>query len=211
MSYISAGNTTTTTIKINGDTTGNLIFATGGANTAALKLDNAQNAQLTAANTKILNSSGNPILQQTGSVLQVVSANITGGGSTTSTSFANTNLTASITPTYSGSKILVLFNQYIGIKTSTNARIDYNLRLTGAATSDLLGYYYYGTDSPAGVGYIQTVVSGSYLYTTASTSACTFTTQVRKAGGGSTECDTIYYSSYAATSGNTMTLIEIAA
>lgn len=147
----------------------------------------------------------------TGSVLQVVSANITGGGSTTSTSFTNTNLTASITPIVSGSKILVLFNQYIGIKTSSNARIDYNLRLTGAATSDVLGYYYYGTDSPAGVGYIQTVVSGSYLYTTSSTSAHTFTTQVRKAGGGSTECDTIYYSSYAATSGNTITLMEIAA
>lgn len=147
----------------------------------------------------------------TGSVLQVVSANITGGGSTTSTSFANTNLTASITPLYSGSKILILFNQYIGIQASTNARIDYNLRLTGAATSDVLGYYYYGVDSPPGAGYIQTVVSGSYLYTTSSTNSHTFTTQVRKAGGSSNECGTIYYSSYAATSGNTITLMEIAA
>jgi hypothetical protein len=42
MSYISAGNSTTTTIKIGGDTTGNLVFATGGANTTALTLTNAQ-------------------------------------------------------------------------------------------------------------------------------------------------------------------------
>lgn len=146
-----------------------------------------------------------------GSVIQVVSANITGGGSTTSGSFINTNLTASITPTASGNKILVLFNQFIGIQASSNARIDYNLRLTGAATADLLGYYYYGTDSPPGVGYIQTVVNGSYLYTTASTSSHTFTTQVRKANGSSTECSTIFYSSYAVTSGNTITLMEIAA
>lgn len=44
MSFISAGNTTTTTLVVNGDTTGNLVFNTGGANTTALTLTNAQNA-----------------------------------------------------------------------------------------------------------------------------------------------------------------------
>lgn len=42
MSYISAGNTTTTSLIQSGDTTGNLIFATGGANTIALTLDSNQ-------------------------------------------------------------------------------------------------------------------------------------------------------------------------
>jgi hypothetical protein len=42
MSTISAGNTTTTTLVQTGDTTGNLIFTTGGANTTALTLTNAQ-------------------------------------------------------------------------------------------------------------------------------------------------------------------------
>jgi hypothetical protein len=42
MSHISAGNTTTTTLVQYGDTTGNLIFATGGANTTALTLDSNQ-------------------------------------------------------------------------------------------------------------------------------------------------------------------------
>jgi hypothetical protein len=44
MSTISAGNTTTTSIKITGDTTGNLIFTTSGANTTALTIDASQNA-----------------------------------------------------------------------------------------------------------------------------------------------------------------------
>lgn len=44
MSVISAGNTTTTTLTQTGDTTGNLVFTTGGANAVALTLDNAQTA-----------------------------------------------------------------------------------------------------------------------------------------------------------------------
>ena len=44
MSFISAGNTTTTTLVVNGDTTGNLVFNTGGANTTALTITNTQNA-----------------------------------------------------------------------------------------------------------------------------------------------------------------------
>lgn len=44
MSFISAGNTTTTTLLINGDTTGNLVFNTGGANTTALTISNTQAA-----------------------------------------------------------------------------------------------------------------------------------------------------------------------
>lgn len=47
MSFISAGNTTTTTLLINGDTTGNLVFNTGGANTTALTISNTQVANFT--------------------------------------------------------------------------------------------------------------------------------------------------------------------
>jgi hypothetical protein len=42
MSVIQAGNTTSTSLIYTGDTTGNLVFTTGGANTAALTLTNAQ-------------------------------------------------------------------------------------------------------------------------------------------------------------------------
>lgn len=44
MSVIQAGNTTTTSLIYTGDTTGNLVFTTGGANTVALTLSNTQSA-----------------------------------------------------------------------------------------------------------------------------------------------------------------------
>lgn len=44
MSVIQAGNTTTTSLIYTGDTTGNLVFTTGGANTVALTLANTQAA-----------------------------------------------------------------------------------------------------------------------------------------------------------------------
>ena len=44
MSYIAAGNTTTTSLTLNADTTGDLIFTTSGANTTALTIDASQNA-----------------------------------------------------------------------------------------------------------------------------------------------------------------------
>ena len=49
MSVIQAGNSTTTSLIYTGDTTGNLVFTTGGANTVALTLANTQTA--TFANT----------------------------------------------------------------------------------------------------------------------------------------------------------------
>lgn len=44
MSIIAAGNTTTTALVQTADTTGNLVFTTGGANTTALTISNTQNA-----------------------------------------------------------------------------------------------------------------------------------------------------------------------
>ena len=44
MSVISAGNTASTAVVISGDTIGNLVFTTGGANTTALTIDTSQNA-----------------------------------------------------------------------------------------------------------------------------------------------------------------------
>jgi hypothetical protein len=44
MSTIASGNTTSTAVVITGDTTGNLVFTTGGANTVALTLSNTQAA-----------------------------------------------------------------------------------------------------------------------------------------------------------------------
>ena len=51
MSVIASGNTTTTALIYTGDTTGNLVFTTGGANTTALTLNNTQAATFANAAT----------------------------------------------------------------------------------------------------------------------------------------------------------------
>ena len=66
MSYIASGNTVTTSIKISGDTTGNLIFTTSGANTTALTLDTAQTATFAGSvSLSNITSSANVIITST--------------------------------------------------------------------------------------------------------------------------------------------------
>lgn len=54
MSVIQAGNTTTTSLIYTGDTTGNLVFTTGGANTVALTIDNTQSAKFSGTGSVVL-------------------------------------------------------------------------------------------------------------------------------------------------------------
>jgi hypothetical protein len=71
MSIIAAGNTTTTALVQTADTTGNLVFTTGGANTTALTLSNAQAATFAGAVTA-------PSVTTTGSTGSVNSINTFG-------------------------------------------------------------------------------------------------------------------------------------
>jgi hypothetical protein len=74
----------------------------------------------------ILNSSGRPILNQTGAVLQVVQTTMTGTFSTTSTSFTDlTGMSASITPSSTSSSILVLV--YVTASNSSINSVQVNL------------------------------------------------------------------------------------
>lgn len=68
MSVIQAGNTTTTSLIYTGDTTGNLVFTTGGANTTALTLSNTQAA--TFANNVTVTGS----ITATGGIIQGANA-----------------------------------------------------------------------------------------------------------------------------------------
>ena len=76
MSIIAAGNTTTTALVQTADTTGNLVFTTGGANTTALTITNAQNA--TFANAVTITGA----VTQTGNA--TFSANVSVAGSISS-------------------------------------------------------------------------------------------------------------------------------
>jgi len=72
-------------------------------------IDSSGNFQLSTANTSILNSSGRKILNQTGGVLQVVNTIKTNQFTTTSGSPVDvTGLSASITPSSTSSKVLVI-------------------------------------------------------------------------------------------------------
>ena len=124
----------------------------------------------------------------TGSVLQVVQGSTNTQISTASTSFVTTNLSASITPSSSTSKILVLMS--MGDVGAQNAGSGVNgagftLYKNGSnITSNLANQISYNSISSSGLtigGF-----SSAYLDSPATTSATTYTVYMRTAGASST-------------------------
>lgn len=151
--------------------------------------------------TGILNNSSNPILKQTGSVLQVVQGTYSTQQTLTSTSFVSTGITASITPTSATSKILIIYN-FSGLTVSTNSLYSTIYR----NASNLAGACgFIETASGGGVLYFPNTVT--YLDSPATTSATTYTVYVRVSSS------TAYIGSIAsgANTISTITLMEIAA
>lgn len=96
------------TITINGSGT------ITGATTMASAVSMSGNVTLGGAAVKVLNNSGNPVVQQTGSVIQVVATEYTtvgtmatSGGFTTFSAISGH--TVSITPTSSSSKVFIFY------------------------------------------------------------------------------------------------------
>ena len=140
-----------------------------------------------------------------GSVLQVVSANTITLASSSSSTFADTTLTASITPRSASSKILIIVTQQgVGRTTNNNSA---QIRLMRDATviqttSDLIGYT--GSTSPArGLE-----VSMNCLDSPATTSSITYKTQFNSKDNNASVAVQDWGSSNNATS--TITLMEIA-
>ncbi len=110
-----------------------------------------------------------------GKVLQVVSANTTTQVSSSSTTYVTTGLTATITPTLSTSKILVLVTQNGCFKNNGNSNNALNIRLrrssTTLAASTFVGYTATASENQVGT------VSFSYLDSPATTSATTYLTE----------------------------------
>jgi len=110
----------------------------------------------------------------TGSVLQVVNATYSTGVTSSSSTFADTGLTASITPKFSTSKILVLVNQTGCSKTVGNTTLGLKLlrNSTAIVTFEVDGGYT-GTTTTNYIGACTT----SYLDSPATTSSITYKTQ----------------------------------
>lgn len=155
----------------------------------------------------------------TGSVLQVVQATKTDTASTSSTTYTSL-LSASITPKFSSSKILVVANISIGGYGSTPA-----LRLNRGGTDILLsntssnrqrttfGLHWSNNASLIFPQYLQIPVAMTYLDSPATTSPTTYAVYWSEWNGSTSYCNRSYTSTDAnwePTSTSTFTLMEIA-
>ena len=138
----------------------------------------------------------------TGSVLQVVHTTYTTQQSSTSTSYADSGLSASITPTSSSSKILVIVSHNGNLVTGAQNAIA-NFRLLRGSTSIINDFAALG-NSLNNIEVVYGAASASYLDSPATTSSTTYKTQFKnKYGAG-----TVFTNAYDASA--TMTLLEIA-
>jgi hypothetical protein len=137
-----------------------------------------------------------------GTVIQVVNAIQSSGTSTTSGTFIDSGLSASITPTSATSKILVIITQciYSGGTTSVAAATQL---LRGSTVLLVEGYSFYVGDN-----FYRS--SFNYLDSPATTSSTTYKTQFRKNTGGGTAV--VYsYGDGGGQTNSSITLMEIAA
>jgi hypothetical protein len=112
-----------------------------------------------------------------GSVLQVVSVTYGTGASISSTSFTDTGLTASITPSSASNKVLVIVSNNAISQTQTTANRQYSLIIVRGATTLLTKYW--SSYAPTVDGYSEISIDGSMLYldSPATTSSTTYKIQ----------------------------------
>ena len=168
MSIISAGNTTTTALVQTADTSGNLVFTTGGANTTALTITNAQAATF-AGNVNI-----------TGTTTQTGNAsfsNVTASGTATVTGATSLNAGLAV----SGGRTFLKANSEqfsLGLQYNSSTGQTY-IGSTNSASPDMIfsnvsgtelgrfttgGNFYVGTTGIPNVG-----VTGQYGFSVSST------------------------------------------
>lgn len=121
------------------------------------------------------------------SVLQIVSAELAKDGTvnTTSTSYVDTGLSATITPSITGNKIKITVVANIRGKATSGQDLDWYQRLLVGATE--LDEVRMKGDNMGKLGdtiYVPISLVQSYIYTTTSTDAITFKTQVKAAASG---------------------------
>ena len=141
-----------------------------------------------------------------GGILQVVSNTTTTQASTSSGTFQDTGLSATITPSSSSSKILVIW-AINGVYASTAIGVETNLVRTSTQivyTENLAAREGTGsTDAGSGTS------GGTYLDSPSTTSATTYKCQYRSRNGSSSV--TVQFTGSGGASTSMMTLMEIAA
>jgi len=139
----------------------------------------------------------------TGSVLQVVQGTLSAVVTTTSSTYSNTGLTATITPLFSSSKILVLVNHQGVRKYGANTSVGQRILRNGSVIRNMdsiAGFTNTSGDSGIGTTFQQ------HLDSPATTSATTYSTQYNSQANSGTACINDYYSDGTS---STITLLEI--
>ena len=142
----------------------------------------------------------------TGSVLQVVSATYSTYFSTSSTtSYVDTGLSTSITPTKSSSKILIIINQMGYLRLDTTAEQGGYVNLVRGSTqiTEISAYQRMASTAAQYASYFNGIV---YLDSPSTTSSTTYKTQAKVVSGASGTSITFNNGST-----STITLIEVAA
>lgn len=189
-------------------TTGDTIYSSSGSTPARLGIGTTGQVLTVAGGVP---SWATPAAGGGGKVLQVVQATYATSTATNSTSFTDTGLSATITPSSSSSKILVLITQPFNmqvINAGTNVGMGYQLvrGATAVLTQPVNSVAYYDY---ANTNYIvnRAVMSLNYLDSPATTSATTYKTQGRLNDTASSR--TLAYQPES--SNSTMLLLEIGA
>ena len=169
----------------------NAIPATSGAVTSAYLLDGSVTAAKMGAN---------GTWAPAGTVLQVVNATSTSDQSTTSTSYSSTGLSASITPKFSTSKILVMLSACGGKNGSSGGSVQI---WRGGSSICLVGDNL-GFDSTSN-NTNQPMIVQNYLDSPATTSSTTYTIYFRSNSSGQT------FKFGVSSAVQSLTLMEIAA
>jgi hypothetical protein len=110
----------------------------------------------------------------TGSVIQVVQATLTSSFSTTAASFTSTGLTASITPQFSTSKILVLISTY-GLAAVANGQASYTIYRGSTNLASGSGLNQSFSELVATLSLVQAPLAISYLDSPSTTSSTSYT------------------------------------
>jgi hypothetical protein len=113
-----------------------------------------------------------------GKVLQVVQGTTTSGMTSTTTSYADTNLTASITPSSTTSKVLVLITQTFNMYASSTDEVMAKVKLLRGAT-DILSYTgdFLKLRGASGTLTLSGIFPITYLDSPETTSSTTYKTQ----------------------------------
>jgi len=145
-----------------------------------------------------------------GKVLQVVQGSTSTVKTVTSATYVDSNLTATITPTSSSSKVLVLVGQSGCSKDATSIYSALSLQLVRGSTSIQVFAQFAGYNNAAAAEYLWIgTINAVFLDSPATTAATTYKTQMANTNGvgGST----VQENSFSTVHVSTITLMEISA